>query len=144
MVFFQTLFQTDYVTNKESHPLWDVMLGYDQQITNKWHIRAEGGYQKLNRFASLDSLSERFLPTEYFIAVANQYEVHPLIKVTGTIINDVKSGFSYFIARSTFDLGLSTEAEIFGYVPVSKGDQTSYSAQKLVTTDVGMALRTFF
>lgn len=144
MVFMQTLFQTDYVNNEKSHLLWDMMIGYDQQIMNKWHIRAEGGYQKLNRYANLDTLSERFLPTEYFIAIANQYEIHPLVKITGTIVNDVKSGFTYFIARNTFDLGHSTEAEIFGYIPMAKGDKFSYPAQKLVTTDIGMALRTFF
>jgi hypothetical protein len=144
MIFMQTLYQTDFTDNKESHPLWDVLLGYDQQVTSKWHVRGEGGYQKKNRFGTIDSINERFLPTEYFIALANQYEIHPLVKLGGTIINDVKSGFTYFVMRNTFDLGHSTEAEIFGYLPAAKGKEGDNPAQKLVTTDIGLALRAFF
>ncbi len=144
MVFFQTLYQTDFTDNQESHPLWDVMLGFDQQVTNKWHVRGEGGYQKKNRYAGLESITERFLPTEYFIALANSYEIHPLVKLGGTIVTDPKSGFTYLIMRNTFDLGHNTEAEIFGYLPVAGGDEIENPAQKLVTTDIGLALRTFF
>ena len=144
MVFMQTLFQSDYTDDQESHPLADVMLGYDQQITNKWHLRAEGGYQKKNRYAGINSINERFLPTEYFIALANQYEIHPLLKLGGSLVNDVKSGFTYLITKNTFDIGFNSEAEIFGYIPVAKGNQFDNPAQKLVTTDIGMALRTFF
>jgi hypothetical protein len=146
MVIFQALHQSTYTDNSDdSHPLLDLMLGYDQQVTNKLHVRVEGGYQKKNRYLALsNALNERFLPTEYFVALAGQYDIHPLIKLGGTFVNDVKSGFTYFITRSTFDLGHNTEAEIFAYLPVAKGDSVEYEAQKLVTTDVGMALRTFF
>ena len=143
-VFMQTLYQSDYTDDKESHPLWDAMFGYDQQVTNKWHIRGEGGYQQRNRYAGLASINDRFLPSEYFIALANQYEIHPLLKLGGTIINDIKSGFTYFIMRNTFDIGFNSEAEIFGYLPMAKGNAIENPAQKLVTTDIGMALRTFF
>ncbi len=144
-LFVQALYQTDFTNDEESHPLWDAMLGYDQQVTSKWHVRIEGGYQKRNRFVGLESaLGERFLPTEYFVAFANQFEVHPLVKLTGTIVNDVKSGFTYFITRNTFDLGHDTEAEIFGFLPAAKGSDIENPAQKLVTTDIGVALRTFF
>lgn len=144
MVFSQVLYQTEYVNDDPSNHLWDILLAYDEQINNKWHIRVEGGYQKKNEFINLASFGERFLPTEYFVALANQYEIHPLVKLNGTIINDIKSGFTYFIAKSTFDLGHSIEADIFGYVPVAKGDAADNPAQKLVTTDIGMALRAFF
>lgn len=145
MIFAQALYQTDFVTDKESHPLWDALLGYDQQVTNKWHVRGEAGYQKKNRFLeNTASFNERFLPTEYFIALSNQYEVHPLAKVNGTIINDVKTGFTYFIMKNTVDLGHSVELDIFGYIPVAKGNDIENQAQKLVTTDVGAALRAFF
>lgn len=145
MVFTQALYQSDFTDDTESHPLLDLMLGYDQQVTNKWHLRIEGGYQKTNRTLALENaLNNRFLPTEYFVAVANQYEIHPLVKLGGTIVNDVKSGFTYFITRNVFDLGRNTEAELFGYVPLAKGDSVEYQAQKLVTTDIGMAIRTFF
>lgn len=143
MVFSQILYQTQKINDEPSNNLWDILIGYDQQFTSKWHVRMESGYQKANRYLDLTSF-ERFLPTEYFIALANVYEVHPLIKLTGTLINDIKSGFTYGIAKSTFDIGHDMEAEIFAFSPVSKGDSTDNNAQKLVTTDIGLALRAFF
>lgn len=139
MLFTQTLYQSEYTDQSDSSNLWDVLVGYDQQLTNKWHVRMEGGYQKQNL-----ALTDRFLPTEYFIAVANQYEIHSLVKLSGTIVNDIKTGFTYFITRNTFDLGHDTEADIFGYIPAGKGSKVSNPAQKLVTTDIGVSLRTFF
>jgi hypothetical protein len=143
MVFSQLLYQTQNVRNEPSNNLWDILLGYDEQLTNKWHLRFEGGYQKKNRYQDENDF-ERFLPTEYFAALANVYEIHPLVKVSGTIINDIKSGFSYFIAKGTYSVTKSTELEAFGFTPVSKGDETDNLAQRLVTTDVGVSLRVFF
>jgi hypothetical protein len=149
MIFLQGLYRSAFVDKEPSHNLLDLMLGYDQQVTNKWHIRMESGYQKKNRYAlsglsAAIETSERFLPTEYFVALSNIYEIHPLVKVSATAINDIKSGFTYFIGRSTVSLSSNTEAELFGYVPISKGDEAENFAQKLVTTDIGVALRTFF
>lgn len=144
MVFSQLLFQSHYVDRDPSTNLWDFMLGYDQQITALWHVRGETGYQKRNRFADLTSFDDRFLPTEYFIALANIYEVHPLLKLSGTLVNDIKSGFTYLIAKSTYSVSSNIEAELFSNIPAAKGDSTDQPAQKLVTTDVGMALRAFF
>jgi hypothetical protein len=144
MIFSQILYQSENVKNKPSDNLLDILLGYDQQITSKWHTRFEGGYQKSDSYAKLTDLGERFLPTEYFAALANIYEIHPLVKLNGTVINDIKSGFTYFIAKGTYSMSQNIEAELFGYLPVAKGDEADNLAQKLVTTDVGLALRAFF
>jgi hypothetical protein len=144
MVFLQALYQSEYNDKTDSEQLWDAMFGYDQQVTNKWHIRMEGGYQKKNRFADLTNINNRFLPTEYFIALSNQYDIHPLVKLGGTFINDIKSGFTYFITRNTLDLGHSSELDLFANIPLAKGTHIENAAQKLVTTDVGLALRKFF
>ena len=146
MIFFQTLYQTRYtddIDGDQSHHLWDVMMGFDQQVTNKWHVRAEGGHQKKNEF-STSLFNDRFLPSEYFIALVNQYEIHPLVKLGGTIINDIKTGFTYFITRNTYSFAKSSELELFAYLPMAKGSDIENKAQKLVTTDVGLALSTFF
>lgn len=144
MVFGQAVYHSHLVTRDPSTNLWDVMFGYDQQLTNKWHLRGETGYQKNNPYSTLTTFGDRFLPTEYFMALANSYELHPLLKITGTIINDIKSGFTYFIIKNTYSVRDNVEAELFGYVPVAKGDSADQPAQKLVTTDVGVALRAFF
>lgn len=147
MVFTQVLYQTEYVDDEPSDNLWDVLLGYDQQLTSLWHIRFEGGYQKRDELIQRDDTNffgDRFLPTEYFVALANVYEIHPLVKLSATIVNDVKSGFTYLIGKGTYDLGHNMEVELFGYAPVSQGDSVENPAQKLVTTDAGLALRAFF
>lgn len=145
LIFFQGLYQTALLTNKNnSNNLVDILLGYDRQMSSKWHVRMESGFQKQNRSLGTATSSERFLPTEYFIALANQYELHPLVKVSATFINDVKSGFTYGLAKLTLNLSENTEAEIFGYSPVSKGNETNNITQKLVTQDLGLAIRGFF
>lgn len=145
MVFGQVLYQTEYTDNTQaSDNLWDILLGYDQQMTNKYHLRFEGGYQKQDSYASLTSFNNRFLPTEYFASITNIYEIHPLVKLNGTFINDVKTGFTYFIGKSTWSMSNNVESELFVYSPVGKGGQTDILAQKLITTDVGVALRAFF
>jgi len=144
MIFTQVLYQSNLINNQPSSNLWDILLGFDQQITSKWHLRTEGGYQKQNKFNSNLNFSDRFLPTEYFVALANVYEIHPLVKLNGTVVNDIKSGFTYAIAKTVYNFKENFEAELFGYVPVAKGDSADNPVQKLVTTDVGLALRCFF
>lgn len=144
MLFGQAVYHSHLVTKDPSTNLWDVILGYDQQLTNKWHIRGEGGYQKLNPYSVTTNFTDRFLPAEYFLALANTYEIHPLDKLTGTFLHDIKSGFTYFIVKNTYSLRDNVEAELFGNIPVTKGDAADLPVQKLVTTDVGLALRAFF
>ena len=144
LIFTQIFYQTEYVNNDPSDHLWDILLGLDQQLTNLWHIRFESGYQKMDQNISLYNFSERFLPTEYFAALSNIYEVHPLIKINLTIVNDLKSSFTYTITKATYNFGDDMEAEIFGYIPAAKGKSAANVTQKLVTTDVGFAIRAFF
>lgn len=144
MVFAQALYQTEFTNKKPSDNLWDLLLGYDQQVTALYHLRFEGGYQKINSYGDLLSFSNRFLPTEYFVSLANIYDIHPLVKLSGTFINDVKTGFSYFIGKTIWSMGNNIESELFMYSPIGKGGQTDQVSQKLITTDVGVALRAFF
>jgi hypothetical protein len=144
LIFTQVLYRSENVKkNIPSENLWDLLFGYDQQLHSKWHLRVEAGYQKRDR-TIISNNFERFLPTEYFIAMANIVEVHPLVKIQGTLINDIKSGFSYMIIKSTYDFWENMEVEAFGFTPISKGDEADFEAQKLVTTDIGLALRAFF
>ncbi|MFY7994052.1 MAG: hypothetical protein ACOVP4_12210 [Bacteriovoracaceae bacterium] len=144
MVFAQALYQTEFTNKKPSDNLWDLLLGYDQQVTALYHLRFEGGYQKINSYGDLLSFSNRFLPTEYFVSLANIYDIHPLVKLSGTFINDVKTGFSYFIGKTIWSMGNNIESELFMYSPIGKGGQTDQVSQQLITTDVGLALRAFF
>jgi hypothetical protein len=158
LVYLQGLYQSKLSNEVDSHKLVDITGGHDQQLTNKWHLRIEAGYQEQLKISDpvalqtqATSLGNRFLPAEYFVAVANIYEVHPLVKLGGTIIGDIKSGYNYFVTRNSFNLSKNTEAELFAYLPLSKGEKVSLNnltpistSQNLITTDIGLALRAFF
>lgn len=153
MVFGQVLYQTKDSDIDESENLLDLMLGYDEQMNSKWHLRIESGYQQKKKNTTLDpnALGDRFLPVEYFVAFANTYELHPLLNVGGTLIGDFTTGFTYFIARATLSLGENIEGELFVFSPIAKGEESDFNlkdpnslAQKLVTQDLGLALRAFF
>jgi hypothetical protein len=87
---------------------------------------------------------DRFLPTEFFAAFANIFEIHPLVKVNATIINDIKSGFTYFIGKGTYSAAKNIELDHFIFLPLATGSEPDNIAQKLVTLDIGMSLRLFF
>lgn len=142
LLFLQTLYQTEFLSNEESNNLLDVLLGFDRQLSPDWHLRLESGYQKINRF--LSGRPERFLPTEYFLALANQYDFHPLLQGSLTFINDIKSGFTYGVVKISWSLFDNAEAEAFAFTPVARGGSASNATQELVTVDAGLAVRAFF
>lgn len=142
LFFGQILYQTERESRENTDHTWDVLLGYDRQLTAKWHLRAEGGYQKISTRPGVTF--ERFLPTEYFVSVTNVYDIHPLVDLSATAINDIKSGFTYLIGRGTYRVREDMEAELFLFSPIAQGDKASNQAQKLVTTDIGLAFRGFF
>jgi hypothetical protein len=72
------------------------------------------------------------------------YDIHPLVKLNLTLIEDIKSGFAYLITKATYNFYDSMELEAFWFQPAAKGDEPDNLAQKLVTTDVGISLRAFF
>lgn len=153
MVFGQGLYQGKDSDEDDSETLWDFMLGYDEQLNAKWHLRIESGYQKkkMNKTLNPNALGDRFLPVEYFVAFANTYEVHPLLNIGGTLISDFTTGFTYFIARGTLSLSDNIEGELFVFSPIAKGESSEVNlkdpnslSQRLVTQDIGLALRAFF
>ncbi len=144
LLFFQGLYQTEFLSNIQSNNLLDILLGFDRQFSQKWHVRLESGYQKINRFASGPFSNDRFLPSEYFVAVANQYDIHPLVKLSGTVINDIKSSFTYGLVRMTYSFLENSEGELFAFIPVARGDEAESLFYNLVTRDVGIAFRFFF
>lgn len=144
MVFFQSLYQSEKTNETHTTHLLDLMLGYDRQMTSKWHIRMESGYQKKDPSITDLTKLQRFLPSEYFVALANVYELHPLVKMSMTLINDIKSGFTYFIGKGSYSAGKNLELDHFINLPLATGQDPDNLAQQLVSLDFGIALRAFF
>lgn len=145
MVFLQALYSSEYVDGNPSENLWDVMLGYDNQFTPLWHTRVEMGYQETDRELGLapTRFTGRYLPYEYFAALANSYEIHPLWKLSGTVIHDVKTHFGYGLGKATWSVMNNLECDFFVFSPLYHGNKRTL-VQRLITTDVGTALRYFF
>lgn len=146
MVFMQALYSSEYTDGNESENLWDVMLGYDNQLTTNWHIRFEAGYQETDReliVGNTTELNGRYLPYEYFAALANSYDIHPLIELSATIIHDVKTDYGYGLGRVSWSIVNNCEWDFFVFSPIYHS-KDSNAIQKLITTDVGTALRYFF
>jgi hypothetical protein len=147
MVFAQALYSSAYVNGKESENLWDALLAYDHQLNAKWHLRVEVGHQEVDDELVLSSpltASERFLPYEYFIAIAQTYELHPLLKLSGTVIRDFKTDFVYGLARATWSIFNDVEWDFFVNAPLYWVEDEQNIPQKIFPTEAGTALRVFF
>jgi hypothetical protein len=147
MVFTQALYSSAQLDNLPGEELWDVLVGYDNQFTSEWHVRLEGGYQERDDeigLADLTRLNGRFFPFEYFVSFANQYEAHPLLNLSGSLIHDVKTNFGYFVGKATWAFKDDWEWDLFVFAPVYQNSAESTAIQELITTDVGTALRVFF
>lgn len=147
MVFAQLLHSTAYINGKSSEQLYDALLGYDHQFTGKWHFRLEFGYQEKDEKLTANNpaaLGERFLPFEKFVAVAQTYEIHPLVKLSATIAQDFKTHFLYGMGRASWSIFNDVEWDLFVNSPLYwEEDQKNY-VEKLIPTEVGTALRMFF
>lgn len=146
MVFAQALYSSEYTDNTSSENLWDFMLGYDNQFTSDWHLRVEAGHQENDDqlvVANSTQFNGRYLPFEYFVAVANSYEIHPLVDLSATLIHDVKTEFGYALTRASWSVAKNWEWDVFFFTPIYHSDEANL-VQRLITTDVGTAVRVFF
>jgi len=146
MIFLQALYTSELTNDDPSENLWDLMIGYDNQFTKDWHARVEMGHQETDQEVVAPAgslLSNRYLPYEYFIAVANTYDIHPLVELSGTLIHDVKTDFGYGLLRANWSVVENWEWDLFFFTPVYHSAESNL-VQQLITTDVGTALRYFF
>jgi hypothetical protein len=146
MIFTQALYSSEYIDGTSSENLWDLMLGYDNQFSADWHVRIEAGHQETDHelvIASPTELNGRYLPFEYFAAIANTYSLHPLVEVSGTLIHDVKTDFGYGLGKLSWSVIKDWEWDFFVFTPLYRSSQTNV-VQRFITTDVGTALRFFF
>lgn len=147
MYFAQTLFSTNRLDGEASESLWDLLVGYDRQFTPTWHLRVEGGYQDSDKRLVVQNplaLQGRFLPFESFLAIAPQWEAHPLLKLSATVVHDFKTRFGYGLARASYSLAKDIEWDIFGLSPIYRNGAKASLIQRIVTTDLGTAVRAFF
>ncbi len=147
MVFSQLLYSSAFTTSKPSENLIDALVGYDSQLTAEWHLRLEAGYQEQDDEYILTNpalASDRLLPYEWFFAVAQTYEAHPLVKLSATVIHDFKTSFTYGIGRLSWSLVKDVEWDFFVNAPLYWVEEEDNIVQKIFPTEAGTALRVFF
>jgi hypothetical protein len=147
MVFTQLLYSSAFTTSKPSENLIDAMVGYDNQLTGLWHLRIEAGHQEPDdEYVIVDpaSASDRLLPYESFVAVAQTYEIHPLVKLSATLIYDFKTDFTYGLGRASWSVVKDVEWDFFVNSPLYWVEDEVNVVQKLFPTEAGTALRVFF
>lgn len=138
LAFFQTLYQFEKDHNQS---LVDAMFGLDRQWTQIWHTRLEFSYQELE---TKTGISTRFLPQEYTIAIANEFETHPLLKLKPIITYDPKANIAFAIFKANLNLlqNLDLEAFALGNLNENKAEETK--RQKLLTRDIGVRFQYYF
>ncbi len=147
MVFFQFLETSSLLNDRPSSQLSDVLLGYDNQLTGRWHLRVEVGHQETDRLALAENpaaLGERLLPYEYFVAVANAYELHPLVKAYATVIHDFKTRYVYGLGRLSWSVAKDFEWDFFVNTPLYWIEDETNLVQKSFPTELGTGLRLYF
>lgn len=147
MLFFQLLHSSAYINDKPSENILDMLLGYDHQLTSDWHFRTEIGYQEQDDdllAANPLALGDRFLPYEKFIAVAQTYQAHPLLKLSATLIYDFETYFTYGLGRASWSVMKDMEWDFFVTSPLTWIEDEDNVIQKFLPTEAGTALRYFF
>src|SRR5690606_32763126 len=122
----------------------DYLLGYDRQLTDSWHLRIEAGYQKEDQYRDFSVFQERFLPQEYFLALANTFQVHPLLKLSGTLFTDPEAQFAMAIFKSTYNAFSNFEVDFYALAPIRNKPEKETKGQSVISSDVGLSLRYFY
>lgn len=143
LVFAQSMYAKKRKNITNSEDLFKMVLGYDQQLTALWHLRFELGYQKEDK--SIDALySESLISGEQFIGLVNKYEIHPLIKLEGTVTFDPQSDFTFLLIKSIFSVMENMELTLWGSGPINTLSTSENIKQKAVCTNLGASLQYFF
>ncbi len=145
-VFGQLVNFTRRLDNKAStsHGLSHYLLGYEQDIQDKWTMRAELGQFSIDADVPLNDPGT-YLPFQSILAIYNSYRFNDKWDSELGFVSDRASTASYYkisigykhnknITGRLFSSGLSNQAE----------DNNKYLAQKFIPSEIGAALRVSF
>jgi hypothetical protein len=119
----------------------DGLFGLDRQLTELWHMRLEIAYQEIS---NLTQLNTRLLPQEWTIAIAQDYQVHPLAKIKPVLTIDPQTSLVYGILKATLSVTQNLEVEVFSLGNLNSIPTEENLRQKLITRDLGIRGQYFF
>ncbi len=136
--FAQVMYQSESPIEQS---LTDAMFGLDRQITEPWHMRLEFAYQEQPKN---QLISTRFLSQEYTWALAQEYELHPLVKIKPVLTFDPETYLLYGIFKASLSLTQNFEIEAFASGNLNSDPTAENTRQKLLTRDLGIRGQYYF
>lgn len=121
--------------------LYDMVIGLDRQLTQFWHARFEASYQQ-NDAGEL--ISTRFLPQEYTIALAQEFEVHPLVKLKPVFTFDPETYQTYGLFKATINATQNCDLEFYAMEYLLNRPHKEVIRQKIMSGEVGVRGQYFF
>jgi hypothetical protein len=136
--FLQAFYQS---STTQDPSLVDGLFGLDRQLTELWHMRLEIAYQEISNQTQFNT---RLLPQEWTIALAQDYQLHPLAKIKPVLTIDPKTSLLYGILKATLSVTQNLEVEVFGLGNLNSNPTEENLRQKLITRDLGIRGQYFF
>ncbi|MFZ4712345.1 MAG: hypothetical protein ACOYL6_01420 [Bacteriovoracaceae bacterium] len=136
--FIQTLYQS---SNNREAALIDGLVGLDRQLTELWHVRLEVAYQEIPKNQTFNT---RLLPQELTVAIAQEYELHPLFKIKPVLTMDPKNYLIFGILKGTLSLTQNLEIEAFALGNLNQNPGEENLRQRLLTRDLGLRGQYYF
>lgn len=138
LAFFQGFYQSS-LDKRQS--LTDMVFGLDRQMTQYWHMRIEASYQENDK---TEFISSRFLPQEYMIALAQEFEAHPLVKLKPVLTFDPESYQTYGIFKVTINATQNFDMEFYGMQYLLNRPHKEVLRQKIMNGEAGIRGQYFF
>lgn len=138
LAFFQAFYQSELGYRQS---LADMVFGLDRQVTQWWHARLEGSYQEIDH---TEFISTRFLPQEYMIALAQEFEVHPLVKLRPVLTFDPESYQTYALFKVTYNATQNFDLEFYGNQYLLNRPHKETVRQKIMNGEAGIRGQYFF
>lgn len=146
-LFIQALYTSNLINRKPSENLFDVVFGASRKMGERWKLSLETGYQERDRrISTLNALNfeDRLLPYEFFVAPGVEVTLSDRWSSQTHIVYDPKAKFVFGKTRLSWDFSRYTALDFFASAPLSIKREEASLGQRLLTTDVGLALRLMF
>ncbi len=146
-LYLQTLYTSNLINRKASENLFDIVFGAKRDMGENWKLSLETGYQERDRrIPNLNNLKfeDRLLPYEFFIAPGVMVNFSDKWSSLTNLIYDPKSQFLFGKTRLTWDFSQYSALDLFASSPLVTRREEASLGQRLLTTDIGFALRLMF
>lgn len=125
--------------------LFHYIVGYEKDLTHNWTSRLEFGKHDTDNTYGEAIYQQSFLPQKNFIALANQFRLTDLVKVSLNGSVDPNSGFSYAHMNVNHEYSKALQFHVFISGPMSRAkSEPEFASQRVFAGEFGLGLRSQF